>query len=88
MPKLDRLTDTKETVTFRISAATKRRIELAALKVDLSMSEYVEQAVQARLDKEHITATPDFAGFFAKHPPAPGGNEAMRILLADRKESL
>ena len=60
MAKLERvrLMDIKKTVTFRIKTETKRRIEQAARKAGTNMSQYVEQAVEARLDREK--PKPDF----------------------------
>ena len=50
--------DIKETVTFRIKTDTKRRIEQAARKAGTNMSQYVEQAIEAQIDREK--PKPDF----------------------------
>jgi hypothetical protein len=69
----------KITVSIRIQRKTKSRIEdaIAGLGGDISMSEYVEKAVETRLALDRGHGKPDFGTFFAKHPLIPGGDTVL-----------
>jgi hypothetical protein len=88
MAKKVRLMNTKETVTFRLTKSVKRRLKQAVRHSDLNMSQYVEQAIEARLARDEIRDKPDFRKHFAEHPLLPGGDRVMRSLLLEREDSL
>jgi hypothetical protein len=79
---------TKETVTFRLTKGIKRRLAQAARRLDLSMSEFVEEAIVARLDQAQVPDKPDFRKHFAEHPLIDDGGEALQSLLEEREKSL
>lgn len=81
---------TKETVSFRFTKGLRRRIELAAAKRQpkLSLSEYIERAVETQLVNDEIPLQIDFRSRFAKEPKGPRvGDQFVELLLAERQES-
>jgi hypothetical protein len=87
MAKPVRLMDTKKTVTFRLTKSVKRRLEQAVRQSDFNMSQYVEQAIEARLARDQIPDKPDFRKHLAQHPLLPGGDKVLRSLLQEREDS-
>ena len=88
MAKAVRLMETKETVTFRLTKSVKRQLEQAAAQRELNLSEYVEEAICARLAQDRIPGKPDFRKHFAKYPLIPGGDKVLESLFQEREESL
>jgi hypothetical protein len=82
--------ETKETVSFRLTKGIRKRIELATAKREpkLSLSEYIERAVEVQLANDEIPPQVDFRSRFAQPPKGPHvGDQFVELLLAEREES-
>ena len=89
MAKAQRLMDSKETVTFRITKGLKARLELAARQAGTNMSQYTEMAIEEKLLRDNVGPIPDFRKRFGSplkyHGPQ---TDIVAVLLQEREESL
>jgi hypothetical protein len=75
-PKLDRR-NVSARVNAPIYAALAKSAKARKIKLGRLIEDILERAVQ-----------PDFAAFFAKHPPVADDGEVLRGLLKEREDSL
>ena len=71
----------RRSVSARIDNALYARLRRMAKARKIKLGRLIESILERAVQ-------PDFAAFFAKHPPVTGGGEVLEGLLQEREESL